>query len=208
MLLETSVYKRTIDLLQTNTKFRLGDFLNFDNSNKRYEKVPKTENKSGFVYAFWIDNSDVFLPKIQNLNRKIHIQSKIEKNNRNPTTKYKIEKLEFDWNLEEPYTLIYVGKTTSLRKRLGLHIKFKTESNYWKSEMAKKEMFLYKKTTSCQLRASLEYLLKNSNINVLEFLRDRVMISYIEEKCFKNRFYIEDLAIGLGQAWFNVDAER
>lgn len=43
---------------------------------------------------------------------------------------------------------------------------------------------------------------------LLDFIRERIQVSYIPLDGLGNRFFAEDLAIGKGKPWFNVDSER
>jgi len=68
---------------------------------------------------------------------------------------------------------------------------------------------LNKKTTACQLRAGIEHLLKNSlEENSIDFMLNNILVSIVEMDGLADRFFTEDLAIGIGKPWFNVDSER
>ncbi len=68
---------------------------------------------------------------------------------------------------------------------------------------------LYKRTTACQIRAGIEHLFKKHQPS--PELGDKLRhfsLAWVEETCFAERFYAEDLAIGTFRPWFNLDCER
>ncbi len=65
-------------------------------------------------------------------------------------------------------------------------------------------------TTSCQLRGGVEHLFPNE-MDTRTLVLNNVGISYVEldgDMHAANRFYLEDLAIGLMRPPLNVDVER
>lgn len=113
----------------------------------------------------------------------------------------------WDWNVNDKRILVYVGKTTTFKSRLSQHLKLKTFN--W--VVPEDKTSPYKSTTPCQLRSGIEHLLsaniRSTNLG-LDFIRDRIRVSYIPLEGLGNRFFAEDLAIGKGKPWFNVDSER
>lgn len=65
-------------------------------------------------------------------------------------------------------------------------------------------------TTSCQLRAGIEHLFRSAK-DTRSILLENVGLSYVllhGDRNAANRFYLEDLAIGLMRPPLNVDIER
>ncbi len=65
-------------------------------------------------------------------------------------------------------------------------------------------------TTSCQLRAGIEHLF-TSHTNTRALILENVGLSYVVlngDDHAANRFYLEDMAIGLMRPALNVDIER
>lgn len=133
------------------------------------------------VYAFWLINTN---NQAESLHRQVRITGPDGSS----------EKISFDWNLNNDFILFYVGKTTNFKNRLKKHLLLGT--NTWEH---KENDYLNKKTTACQLRSGIEHLIKNSS---------NIRISIIELDALVERFFAEDLAIGKGKPWFNVDSER
>ncbi len=149
------------------------------------------------IYGFWLIHTSIDL---ENLHREVSI-----KGPKRDGDQRKIFHCEWDWVYDSTRILLYVGKTTKFKTRLGLHLKLGTQSTKWERYKLK----LYKPTTSCQLRSGIEHIIqKNHPVDGLKFVKNHLHVSYIEETNFAKRFYIEDLAIGLGRPWFNLDSER
>jgi hypothetical protein len=103
---------------------------------------------------------------------------------------------------------IYVGKTAdSLAKRVGQHLRIMDTRTTPLFEGSRKQP---RPTTSCQLRAGVEHLfprMKDTRALVL----DNVGLSYVVlhgDQHAANRFYLEDLAVGLMRPALNIDIER
>lgn len=178
-------------LLDFNTSKPLSHYVIFNGNKIKYSNIP--ENELG-LYAFWLKNDDGIAQK---LNRSLEIKG--PGNKPYPFT--------WDWNVDEKYILVYVGKTTTFKSRLGQHLKLKT----FKWEVPEDKTSPYKPTTSCQLRTGIEHLLIGNTqptIPGLDFIRERIQVTYIPLEGLGNRFFAEDLAIGKGKPWFNVDSER
>jgi hypothetical protein len=133
--------------------------------------------------------------------------------------------------LEIENTCLYVGKSTNIRARIRQHLLWSGNSDTFLARkqadgsVSRTELYdkpvstIYKKNTSCQFRAGMEYLYRHaSKANpeiVRQMIRDHVRISYLpisdaadRRDAFKRRFYWEDLLIGVLQPWFNLDGER
>jgi hypothetical protein len=97
---------------------------------------------------------------------------------------------------------LYVGKTAEdIHKRITQHLMLSESRTVLYRDKAR--------TTTCQLRAGLDRLFPKAN--VLGLIRDHVAISYVKlhgPQNAANRFYLEDLAIGLMRPPLNVDIER
>ena len=143
------------------------------------------------LYSFWFWNKD----RIANdLKREIVVHG----------PEKKPQSVIWDWNLDKDLICLYVGKSTNLQHRLGLHLLLKTPNLYQvKSDR------LIKKTTSCQLRSGFDYLFQEwQDINIFELMSKRLYFSCFQETSFIKRFYMEDYLIGTLYPWFNVDSER
>ncbi|MGM0582896.1 MAG: GIY-YIG nuclease family protein [Bacteroidota bacterium] len=183
------IIRETVNQLLDKTQIkRLDSLIHFGN-NKVIRYQTGLSNNGG-LYAFWLKNTNGIAKK---LNRTVAIS----------TPNKKIEQVEWDWNLEDDQLLLYVGKSTNLRNRISMHLKLGTEK--WDKNS---DNTLRKKTTSCQVRAGIEHLIQNSRYNSFEFINQFIGISVVELPKFQDRFFAEDLAIGEGKPWFNIDSER
>ena len=155
----------------------------------------------GGVYALWWTgskrlltspecNRDIILPGPAGREVGIHIDD---------------DWLGLSTNLPIP---LYVGKTAdSIAKRIGLHLMLKSRRVSPRSPRQRKAR---PPTTSCQLRAGIEHMFpfeKDSRSLIL----DNVGLSYVKldgDTNAVNRFYLEDLAIGMMRPPLNIDIER
>lgn len=188
---ENLINETVNQLLDFNTSKPLPHYVTFNGNKIRYTNVP---NEKKGLYVFWLMNND---GDVEKLNRSLKIKG--------PSNK--LYSFTWDWNVNEKNILVYVGKTTTFKSRLGQHLKLKTFN--W--DVPEYKTSPYKPTTSCQLRTGIEHLLiKNTKPNNrgLDFIRDRIRVLYIPLEGLGNRFFAEDLAIGKGKPWFNVDSER
>ncbi len=129
--------------------------------------------------------------------------------------------------LETEHLALFVGKSMKMSQRLKQHLLPSTTSERYRMSTGGKPValaiygddapnFVYKRTTSCQFRAGMEYLFRdnyfNPEVNALGRIKKHVLISTLtvsqEQGGFKHRFYSEDLLIGLLEPWFNLDGER
>lgn len=172
------------------------------------------KNKSG-IYSFWWITDISF---IQGANLNVTLLGKHIK--RVPTI------INYRWDIENrnlPICL-YVGKTTTLKNRVSRHLAEGIEWKDWyKSKLQTKKVNLadneynltYKPNSVCQFRAGLQHLLKNKvEINTLDDARKFIGFSFLEvnngddHSGVGERFYLENLAIGIYRPLFNVDSER
>ena len=103
---------------------------------------------------------------------------------------------------------LYVGKSAdSLSKRIGLHLRL---SERRMLPVGPSSQRLPRPTTSCQLRAGVEHLFPSKE-DTRSLMLDSVGVSFVVldgNDHAADRFYLEDLAIGLMRPVFNVDVER
>ncbi|WP_421879790.1 hypothetical protein [Marinoscillum sp.] len=155
------------------------------------------------VYAFWLDNRD---KKAKNLHRSLQIKGRqlnketIKKNKKDE--KFEMHQVLWDWNLDDDFILLYVGKSSRVSNRIAEHLKLGTKK--WKVNPL--EIIKPKNITSCQLRSGIQHLCQVEDAR--PFIINNVHLSIVEELSFEMRFYIEDSAIGQGMPWFNLDSER
>jgi len=103
---------------------------------------------------------------------------------------------------------LYVGKNASdIAKRVGLHLKLKTPRTVPGKAV---DGVCKRMTTSCQVRDRLDRLFPKLQDTRLLAL-DNLALSYVQlqgDGAFVERFFLEDLAVGLLRPIFNVDSER
>lgn len=115
------------------------------------------------------------------------------------------EWLGLDTELPVP---LYVGKNASnIATRIGQHLRLGSKRVL---ALGRKSEKGEAPTTSCQLRAGVDHLFPET-LNTRDLVLDNVGLSYVVldgDRHAANRFYLEDLAIGLMRPPFNVDVER
>lgn len=183
-IIEDSVNK----LLDYSRVKPMPNFVQFVSCNRAKYSTSVSEKEC--IYAFWLNNKDSI---VKELNTKFTVLG---------VNKFQ-QKVEWSWNLDDNQILLYVGKTTNFKKRMKKHLMLGTKQ--WKQN---DDNTLYKKSTACQLRAGVEKLIQKSDIDFFEFLNERIGVNYVEMDNFIDRFFAEDLAVGIGKPWFNVDSER
>jgi hypothetical protein len=103
---------------------------------------------------------------------------------------------------------LYVGKNADdIAKRVGLHLRLSQARMLPLGGGAKKAP---RPTTSCQLRAGVEHMFPNE-ADSRSLTLDNVGLSFVVltgNDHAANRFYLEDLAVGLMRPPLNVDVER
>ena len=103
---------------------------------------------------------------------------------------------------------LYVGKSDAgIAKRIGLHLCLSQARILPRGGGAKKAK---PPTTSCQLRAGIEHLFPNER-DTRQLTLENVGLSFVAlggHSHAADRFYLEDLAIGLMRPALNVDIER
>ena len=155
----------------------------------------------GAVYCFWW-TGDLELLRTHGCNRHIEL----------PGPGKRLVAIHFDdeWlgiTARLPIPL-YVGKTAdSLTKRVGQHLRIKAQRATARFTGARKQD---RPTTSCQLRAGVEHLFPEM-ADTRALVLDNVGLSFVVlhgDDHAANRFYLEDLAVGLMRPPLNIDIER
>jgi hypothetical protein len=117
---------------------------------------------------------------------------------------------------------LYIGKTSTIYQRIRQHLELNVED--WRSKVEATDAkpnpkqydkdYLFKRTTACQFRSGLEHLFElPSRPELLAILEHIELVFHpiaddTDGQGVKDRFYLEDLAIGYFRPWFNVDSER
>lgn len=155
----------------------------------------------GGVYAFW------WTGRTAELRRAVRDRKLILKG---PGGRPVTLRLNDDWlALEAKLPIpLYVGKSAaSIRKRVSQHLMLRKERILKLGQGAEKAE---PPTTSCQLRAGIDHYFPNQK-NTRDIVLHSIGISYVAldgAVDAANRFYLEDLAIGLMRPPLNVDVER
>ena len=112
------------------------------------------------------------------------------------------------WPTSLPQPCLYVGKSTKLRTRIGQHVmQSRTGRMHRVCRGGRKQPAV---TTTCQLRYGIEHLFPEDP-DPVSIIRERVGVSFAAcglATDVTERFYLEDLMIGLWRPWLNVDSER
>lgn len=149
------------------------------------------------VYAFWWVAPR---PDLMAANRRIVLKGPSE---RRVNVEYR------DWWPEELfYPCLYVGKTTNIKKRFSLHIKRNCPGRLHQPHP--ENVKAKPKTTSCQLRFGIEQVFPNEE-NPLKVIFNCTGFSYrtdFPDNPIAERFFEEDLLVGIWRPWFNIDSER
>jgi hypothetical protein len=103
---------------------------------------------------------------------------------------------------------LYVGKNAdNIASRVGKHLRLKQIRML---PLGGGPHRAERPTTSCQLRAGVEHLFPEC-ADSRSLILENIGLSYVEmdgDAHAANRFYLEDLAVGLMRPPFNVDVER
>lgn len=157
---------------------------------------------SGGVYCFWWTGSRQKLRE-KACNREIELAGP---GGRAVTLRFDDEWLGLSTDLPVP---LYVGKTAySLLKRVKQHLLLQRARVTAVSKGQKKKQA--RPTTSCQARAGVEHLFPSLSDSRTLVLKEHGL-SYVVldgDEHAANRFYLEDLAIGLMRPALNIDIER
>ncbi|HEX9820539.1 MAG TPA: hypothetical protein VGD07_13140 [Methylomirabilota bacterium] len=162
---------------------------------------PRTLPDKGGVYAFWWTGPVEMLTS-SHCNRLLELSG--------PGGRPVLLKLEDDWlGLSTGLPLpLYIGKNSSnISKRVGQHLRLADERMLPLGQGAAKQP---RPTTSCQLRAGVEHLFPGEP-DTRSLILKNVGLSFVVldgDDHAANRFYLEDLAVGLMRPPLNVDIER
>jgi hypothetical protein len=157
--------------------------------------------KQGGVYCFWW-TGDLERLKQPDCNRHIELAG--------PGGRPVALHLDDEWlgtgtGLPIP---LYVGKNAdSIADRVGKHLRLKADRVTPLFEGYRKQA---RPTTSCQARAGIEHLFPKMK-STRDLVLDNVGLSWVElggDEHAANRFYLEDLSIGLMRPVLNIDVER
>ena len=162
---------------------------------------PRSLPTEGGVYAFWWTGKSRLL-RSPTCNRQFVL---VGPQGREVTLKLDDKWLGLSTNLPLP---LYVGKTVSgISQRVGKHLMLGSKRILDLNNGPKK---VKAPTTSCQLRAGIEHLFSRTE-DTRKLVLNNVGLSYVildGDEHAANRFYLEDLAIGLMRPPLNVDIER
>jgi len=162
---------------------------------------PQTLPSRGGVYVFWWTGPVDILASSQ-CNRLLELPG--------PGGRRVLLKLDDEWlGLSTGLPLpLYVGKNSSnISKRVGQHLRLAAHRMLPLGEGAVKQR---RPTTSCQLRAGIEHLFPRE-ADTRSLILKNVGLSFVVlhgDDHAANRFYLEDLAVGLMRPPLNVDIER
>ncbi len=155
----------------------------------------------GGVYAFWWTGDRQLLAS-STRNRELALKG--------PGGRTVCLDLDDEWlglSTDLPIPL-YVGKSASgIQKRVGQHLMLSRERVL---RLGRRKRKAKPPTTSCQLRAGIEHFFPSEKDTRAIVLKN-VGLSYVAldgDENAVNRFYLEDLAIGLMRPPLNVDIER
>lgn len=149
---------------------------------------------TGGIYAFWWTGEiDQLRRAVQETPLSFHGPG-----GRSVRVQFDADWLGLDAGMPIP---LYVGKSTGMRNRIGQHLKLGSKGISTIGRGAKR---------ACQLRAGIDRFFPDT-ANTRTIVLDHVGLSYVDldgDTHAANRFYLEDLAIGLMRPPFNMDVER
>lgn len=163
--------------------------------------LPGSLPKHGGVYCFWW-TGDLGRLSAPDCNRKIELHG--------PGGRPVSLHLDDEWlgirtGLPIP---LYVGKNADgIANRVVQHLRLQDDRVTAMFEGYKKQD---RPTTTCQARAGVEHLFPQLT-NTRDLVLDNVGLSWVElggDDHAANRFYLEDLSIGLMRPILNIDVER
>lgn len=165
-----------------------------------WKKAQNAKPSFGGVYVFWWKGSaQNFLSSVQN--PKIHFVGPGEK-----ILTLKIEESVIS-DSKNGMLPLYVGKASNIAKRIGQHLKLGTKRTVPSKAVSSTSKRM---TTSCQVRDRLDRLFPDID-DTRHLALKKLALSYVEidgVNNFLDRFFLEDLAIGVLRPIFNVDSER
>jgi hypothetical protein len=171
-------------------------------SGEKHRVRADTLPKSGGIYAFWWTGEREVLAS-ERFNRRLHLHGP---GGRTVALDVDDQWLGLETGLPVP---LYIGKNAqSISSRVGQHLLLGTPHRVIPSKLGPQRH--KPPTTSCQLRAGIEHFFPREPRPV-DFILSNVGLSYVlldGDRNAANRFYLEDLAIGLMRPPINVDIER
>ena len=162
---------------------------------------PKVLPDCGGVYVFWWTGDTGTLRQAVR-NRRIILKG--------PRGRHVALRVNDEWlGLESELPVpLYVGKTIAgIRGRIVKHLRLTTKRMLPTGRGAEKAK---PPTTTCQLRAGIEHFFPNDP-DTRKIVLGQVGLSFVEldgDAHAANRFYLEELAIGLMRPPFNVGVEH
>lgn len=170
-------------------------------TNRNEALAPRALPAHGGVYVFWW-TGDLSLLSAPDCNRDLILVG--------PNARSVHLRIDDEWlglSTLQPVPL-YVGKNAdSIASRIGKHLRLKDVRMLPLGDGPNRAS---RPTTSCQLRAGVEHLFPNCT-DSRSLVLDNIGLSFVEmdgDVHAANRFYLEDLAVGLMRPPFNVDVER
>lgn len=192
--------------------------------------VLKAEMDHAGIYVFWWAGE---LDILKSLHLNIKIQGKVKDSKVSEADlRYHHHDITFDPNWLTPIKLksetgtfysLYVGKSTNVLNRLGLHLRNNSNHEDWRKTILKSKIYyptqfysLNNPTTSCQFRSGMELLCLGIEKEEAywRIVNKNIYFSYLtlddvdKGKFVPHRFYLEDYLIGALRPWFNLDSER
>ena len=162
---------------------------------------PRSLPSSGGVYCFWW-TGQLTLLRSPECNRHVELAGPA---GRPVTLHFDDEWLGLQTELPIP---LYVGKTAdNLHKRVNSHLMLSRGRVTPLFEGHRKQE---RPTTSCQVRAGVEHLFP-ALVDTRDLVLDHLGLSWVlldGDEHAANRFYLEDLAIGMMRPPLNIDIER
>lgn len=222
--LNTTPWNKRMMEIYSRLSQEFKEFLKPENAKKLYEEIVsfkinkdrsaqdikyKTTDFDNLevLYAFWVKKSA--FEGMCNVNVEYQGSKSTKRNDNN--LKYNIFNATWNLNNSEDWIMLYGGKTTNLDRRIREHLMLGTPVYLLDENYNRNNLFLYKRNSMSKFRAGLSHVLKYGNFwkgSELEFIKEHVYFNHMPNKCFQERFYLEDLLIGIGKPWFNLDSER
>lgn len=218
----------SLELLQSSD-WKTERMENILHATKSKSAFKKEMERSG-VYVFWWTGS---LDTLEKLHKHIEIQGKVNVDQKEEGDRHHRHRISFhkEWltqvkigEMQETAVALYVGKSTNVLRRFGLHMKTKTEHENWRNSILNGKPYdsishykLHSPTTSCQFRSGMSLLCLGTETNeeFLEIINKNIHFSYLpldnpnnRDEYVAHRFYLEDYLIGALRPWFNLDSER
>jgi hypothetical protein len=112
------------------------------------------------------------------------------------------------WPDDLAYPCLYVGKSTNIKKRFSQHLMRGSSGRVHAPLETNHKQKPH--TTACQLRFGIEHIFPD-NDSPLDIINNKVGFSCrtdFSDNAIAERFFEEDLLVGLWRPWFNVDSER